>query len=87
MEFREAWQKVADLEGETFRTERGEEFTYRFRKTYIVVSAGDISVPRTNFEKVFRRRRTESENEPTPVQGQRYIQAIFNQAGIVENPG
>ena len=42
------------MEGKAFSTERGDSFTYRYRKTYIVVSGGNQSIPRTNFEKVWR---------------------------------
>lgn len=80
MEFRDVWQKVGELEGQTFHTDRGEEFSYRFRKTYVVVSLGDVSVPRTNFEKVFRR--IERGESGTPVQGQRFILAVFSSVGI-----
>ena len=80
MEFLELWQKIGELEGQTFRTDRGEEFSYRFRKTYVVVSIGDVSIPRTNFEKVFGRGQP-GESGATPVQGQRFITAIINGAG------
>ncbi len=84
MDFREAWQRIGELEGQTFHTDRGEEFSYRFRKTYVVVSLGEVSIPRTNFEKVFKRTRQPDESGATPVQGQRFIAAIFGDkaAGI-----
>ncbi len=80
MEFRDVWQKVGELEGQTFRTERGEEFSYHYRKTYVVVSLGDVSVPRTNFEKVFRR--IAGGETGTPIQGQRFVLAIFSTLGL-----
>jgi len=82
MEFREVWQRIGELEGQTFRTDRGEEFCYRFRKTYVVVSLGGVSVPRTNFEKVLKRRQQGDESGATPVQGQRFISAILRGGGI-----
>lgn len=70
MEFREAWERVGALAGESFSTDRGDSFTYRFKKTFVVVEPGEQSIPRTNFEKVFK-------GSEKPVQGQRYIQAIY----------
>ena len=69
-DFREAWDRVAALDGQIFRTDRGQEFSYRFKRTFVVVSPGEQSIPRTNFEKVFKQ-------SPKPVQGQRHIEAIF----------
>jgi hypothetical protein len=77
MEFREVWQKIEEFEGRVFRTDRGEEFSYRFCKTYIVVSLGGVSIPRTNFAKVFNRMQG-GETPATPVQGQRFITAILD---------
>lgn len=71
MDFRQAWDRVAALAGESFATDRGDSFSYRFKKTFVVVEPGDQSIPRTNFEKVFKR-------NDKPVQGQRYIQAIYS---------
>jgi hypothetical protein len=71
MDFRGAWERVAALEGESFTTDRGDVFRYRFKKTFVVVEPGEQSIPRTNFEKVFRQ-------NPKPVQGQRYIQSILS---------
>jgi hypothetical protein len=82
MEFRDAWQKVGELEGQTFRTDRGEDFSYRFCKTYVVVSLGDVSIPRTNFDKVFRRLQHVEQAAAPAVQGQRFITAIFSSVGI-----
>jgi hypothetical protein len=70
VDFRQAWDRVAALEGETFATDRGDEFSYRFKRTFVVVEPGSQSIPRTNFEKVFK-------GSAKPVQGQRYIQAVF----------
>lgn len=77
MDFREAWRKVSELEGETFRTESGDEFRYRFKKTYLIVEAGGFSIPRTNFEKVFRGLNDEDPASAAVVQGQKFIRAIF----------
>jgi hypothetical protein len=84
MEFRDAWQKVGEFEGQTLHTDRGEVFSYRFRKTYVVVSPGDISIPRTNFEKIFRRLPDVEQAAAPAVQGQRFITAIFGGVGITE---
>jgi hypothetical protein len=78
MEFRDAWQKVEELQGRIFHTDRGEEFSYRFHKTYVVASLGAISIPRTNFEKVFRRMQQGEETAASPVQGQRFITPILS---------
>ena len=77
MDFRQAWQRVGELAGETFHTSGGESFTYRFRKTYIVVSPGQHSIPRTNFEKVFRAMERDAMDGLPPVQGQKFIAAIL----------
>jgi len=77
VEFREAWERVAALEGETFRTARGAEFSYRFKRTFIVAEPGKQSVPRTNFEKVFRRRNGLDANAKS-VQGQVLIEAVYD---------
>ena len=71
MEFRAAWERVAALAGERFSTDRGDAFTYRHKKTFVVVEPGGMSIPRTNFEKVLK-------GSGKPVQGQRYIQAIYS---------
>ena len=78
MEFPELWRRVEELEGEVFQVERGEEFSYRFRRTYVVVNAGNLSIPRTNFEKVFRRQAAQEPAAAPAVQGQRYISAILS---------
>jgi hypothetical protein len=70
-DFRQAWDRVAALEGRTFRTDHGQEFSYRFKRTFVVVSPGEHSIPRTNFEKVYKQ-------SPKPVQGRRHIEAIFS---------
>ncbi len=70
------WQKVAELEGATFQSPRG-GFTYRFHKTYVVVSAGDQSVPRTFFEKIFQRMAEGSVESSPALQGQSFILAIL----------
>ena len=70
MDFRQAWDRVAALAGESFVTDRGDAFTYRFKKTFVVVEPGGQSIPRTNFEKIHKK-------SEKPVQGQRYIQAVY----------
>jgi len=77
MDFRQAWDRVAELAGETFRTGRGVEFSYRFKRTFIVTEPAGQSIPRTNFEKVFKRRSAVA-TSGTPVQGQAFIEAVFN---------
>jgi len=71
MTFREIWDRVGSLEGETFRTAKGDEFVYRFKKTFVVVSTGQQSIPRTNFEKAFK-------SAEAPVQGRRLIETILD---------
>jgi hypothetical protein len=82
MEFRDVWQRIEGLDGQTFHTDRGEGFSFRFRKTYVVVSAGDVSIPRTNFEKVFKRMQSAGGSGTAVVQGQRFITAILSGVGI-----
>ena len=72
------WQKVAELEGTAFETSKGVPFTYRFQKTYIVVSSGKQSIPRTFFEKIFRRIAEGTVGSSPPLQGQSFILAILN---------
>ena len=73
------------MEGKTFSTERGDSFTYRYRKTYIVVSGGNQSIPRTNFEKVWRFRRENDSRAFLPVQGVKFIEAILSDSRL--SPG
>lgn len=87
MEFREVWQRIGELEGQTFRTDRGEEFSYRYRKTYVIVSVGEVSIPRTNFEKVLNRIQQGDQSGAAPVQAQRFITAILSGAGIATDKG
>ena len=71
------WQKIAAMEGELFRTSKGVAFTYRFHKTYVVVSAGNQSVPRTYFEKILRRIEQGSAESAPALQGQTFMLAIL----------
>jgi len=77
MDFRQAWDRVAELEGETFRTARGVEFSYRFKRTFIVTEPAGQSIPRTNFDKVFKRI-SGAGAHVTSVQGQAFIEAVFH---------
>lgn len=76
MDFRTAWERVDALAGEAFLDPGGRKFRYRFKKTFIVVEPGELSIPRTNFEKIFKRR-TGAPDGP-PVQGGRFIEAIYD---------
>jgi hypothetical protein len=78
------WQKVAQLEGAVFRTSKGSSFTYGFHKTYIVVSSGNQSVPKTFFEKIFRRLQEGSVESSPALQGQSFILAILADARVRE---
>ena len=71
--FEAVWQKIGSLEGAAFRSVKGVEFTYRFSRTYVVVSAGNQSIPRTFFEKVFRRLQDGNAYTAPPLQGQTFI--------------
>ena len=71
MDFRQVWQTVERLAGQSFTADRGEEFHFVFKKTFVVVSPGGVSIPRTNFEKVFKNPSSEA------VQGGRFIKAIY----------
>jgi hypothetical protein len=77
MDFKQAWRRVAELEGAELATDHGRTFRYRFHKTFVVVEPGGHSIPRTNFEKVHR-------GAVQPVQGQRYIRAIYDAPGFSE---
>ena len=76
MDFRAVWNRVAELEGELFRTARGDEFRYRFKKTFVVTDPAGQSIPRTNFEKIHRRRN--GAEIPGAVQGQAFIEAVYD---------
>jgi len=78
MAFRNVWEQVGSMEGKEFSTERGDPFTYRYRKTYIVVSGGQQSIPRTNFEKLWRYRRQNESGAFVSVQGEKFIEAILS---------
>ncbi len=75
--FDRIWQKVAAFEGAEFRTSKGASFTYRYGKTYIVVSTGNQSIPRTFFEKILRRLAEGTVESSPPLQGQVFILAIL----------
>jgi hypothetical protein len=83
--FQQVWQKVAALEGSQFRTAPGAVFTYRFHKTYVVVSSGNLSVPRTFFQKIFQRMQENAPGNAPPLQGQTYIQAILADPRVRED--
>lgn len=74
--FRAAWERIAALEGETFEA-GGQPFRYRFRKTFAVIEPGGQSIPRTHFEKVFRRIESGEIETAPAVQGQKYILQIY----------
>lgn len=77
-DFRQAWTRVEALAGETFRDDAGREFRYAFKRTFIVVDPGAHSIPRTNFEKIFKRRAGDAPAEGPAVQGKRYIEALYD---------
>lgn len=77
MEFRAIWSAVGDAEGRTFEGANGGPFRYRFKRTYIVTEPGGQSIPRTNFEKVFRRKAAGLDQKPA-VQGQLQILAVLD---------
>ncbi|HYM12269.1 MAG TPA: hypothetical protein VEU62_16155 [Bryobacterales bacterium] len=76
------WQKVAQLEGAAFATSAGSSFTYSFHKTYIVVSSGKQSVPKTFFEKIFHRLQNGLVESSPALQGQSFILAILADARV-----
>ncbi len=82
--FESVWQKVGALEGQLFRSSQGAEFTYRFAKTYVVVSAGNQSIPRTHFEKMFRRRQEGTVETQPPLPGQTFMLGILADSRIQE---
>jgi hypothetical protein len=84
--FEPVWQKVGSLAGETFRSTNGAEFTYRFAKTYVVVSAGNQSIPRTYFEKVFRGLEGDTAGTGPPLQGQTFILGILTDPRLRPTP-
>jgi hypothetical protein len=75
-DFRAAWERVGALEGETFEA-GGQPFRYRFRKTFVVIEPGAQSIPRTHFEKVFKRMQSGDIETAPAVQGQKNILAIY----------
>lgn len=76
------WQKVGQLEGAVFETSKGASFTYSFHKTYVVVSSGSQSVPKTFFEKIFQRLREGSVESSPALQGQIFILAILTNSQV-----
>ncbi len=79
------WQKVRELEGAEFTTRKGIRFTYRFHKTYIVVSSGSQSVPRTFFQKILDRIRQGTAETAPALQGQIFILAILTDPRVQES--
>ena len=75
--FESVWHRIAAAEGQTFRSSKGMAFTYRFGKTYVVVSSGNQSLPRTFFEKIFRRLQEGTVETSPPLQGQTFILGIL----------
>ena len=75
--FEQVWQKIAGMQGEVFQTSKGIPFRYRFHKTYVVVSSGSQSVPRTYFEKIFRRIQEGTVEKAPVLQGQTFILGIL----------
>ena len=75
-DFRAAWERIGALEGETFEA-NGQPFQYRFRKTFVVITPGGQSIPRTHFEKVFKRMHSGEIETAPAVQGQKNILAIY----------
>ena len=71
------WQKIAAMEGAVFGTPQRGLFTYRFHKTYVVVSPGNQSIPRTYFQKVLHRIEEGTLEGSPSVQGQSFILAIL----------
>lgn len=85
-DFRAAWTQIERLAGETFQDDAGREFRYRFQRTYIVVDPGGLSIPRTNFEKIFKRRAGDAPADGPTVQGERYIRALYDDPRFEEPP-
>ena len=82
--FESVWQKVGTLEGQTFRSSKGVEFTYRFTRTYLVVSAGNQSIPRTFFEKIHRRLEDGTVETQPSLQGQTFMLGILTDPRVQE---
>ena len=76
MEFDEAWARVAELAGQEFRLESGERFCYAFKRTFVVVAPGRLSLSKTNFRKVFL------QGSDAGVQGRRHIRAILDDSRV-----
>jgi len=70
LEFREIWDRLADLAGDSFQLESGDTFSYEFKRTFVVVRPGALSLPKTNFQKVFL-------SGAAAVQGRKHIRAIL----------
>ncbi len=71
VDFRQAWRTVGELAGEPLTDELGHSFQFVFKRTFVVISPGGASIPRTNFEKIFKNPAGAS------VQGARFIKAIY----------
>ncbi len=81
VDFRQTWQIVSELAGQTFVTDQGQQFTFIFKRTFVVVEPGAVSIPRTNFEKVLR------DASGGAVQGSRFIKAIYRHANFQPSGG
>ena len=76
MEFDEAWTRVAELAGRSSGWSRGERFCYAFKRTFVVVAPGRLSLSKTNFRKVFL------QGSDAGVQGRRHIRAILEDSRV-----
>lgn len=80
--FEAVWQKIAAMEGEVFHTPNGVPFTYTFHRTYLVVSVGRQSVPRTYCEKIARRIEEGIVDRSPALQGQTFLLGILTDRRI-----
>ena len=78
MKFREVWARVADYAGEEFQLASGEQFSYTFKRTFVLVSPGGLSLPKTNFEKVHRL------GIDAQVQGRKHIRLILEDPRVAQ---
>jgi hypothetical protein len=81
--FAEVWQRIVDLEGETFNTIRGLPFEYVIDKDALIPSRTDYRLSRGNFEKAFARVPIAQPREiSNDVRGPSYVWAILHDARV-----
>jgi hypothetical protein len=81
--FAEVWQRIVELEGETFNTITGLPFEYAIEKEALIPNRTDYRLSRGNFEKAFARVPIAQPREiNNDVRGPSYVWAILHDARV-----